>query len=309
MPHRGKVKDLSHSIDSDLDFDLQGKADISCSKGGCDVTVTVTSSVTPGSSDEKIDGGQVTADLTATIQIDGESTDGCASSGSLELNGTGELACSDPGAGGVFAEVKAEKEAAAEQESEDEDGAEVPYSVPYSAMTYVYATAQVDVSQLVDEEQQEQQDAKDQFGDCPNDVADRGTVRPTGPVLLAYLAASGTHGWQTGFVTHEGTGLRGAVVLAAKGGQCSPLPTQKRRGKTQRLTKDQATELAKYLGYRPTNSVMKGQTVFTNGKTYIVQDVDSHNGGTWKIAGSVKDLANKTTRTATTDALLTEIGG
>ncbi|MBT2487688.1 toxin C-terminal domain-containing protein [Streptomyces sp. ISL-96] len=57
---------------------------------------------------------------------------------------------------------------------------------------------------------------------------------------------------------------------------------------------------------------MKEQTVFTNGKTFISQDIGngdgSHNGGTWKIAKSVEDLGAKATRTATTDALLNKIG-
>jgi hypothetical protein len=86
------------------------------------------------------------------------------------------------------------------------------------------------------------------------------------------------------------------------------LPTQV-AGRTQRLTTSQATDLAEYLGYRPTNQIVQGERVFTNGKTFIVQDATSHIGGTWKIAGSVRDLASKTTRTATTDALLHPIGG
>ncbi|RAY14232.1 sugar-binding protein [Actinomadura craniellae] len=90
-----------------------------------------------------------------------------------------------------------------------------------------------------------------------------------------------------------------------------PLPTQK-KGKNQPLTNRQATHLANYLGYRDTGKIIKGQKIFTNGKTFISQDVGdgdgSHNGGTWKIAKSIKALGSKATRTATTDALLNEIG-
>jgi hypothetical protein len=93
------------------------------------------------------------------------------------------------------------------------------------------------------------------------------------------------------------------------GGACGvPVPTQK-AGPTLRLTNAQATDLANYLGFRPTNYIVRGQRVFTDGRSYIVQDTTSHNGGTWKIANSVEDLNSKTTRTATTDALLNEIGG
>jgi RHS repeat-associated protein len=87
-----------------------------------------------------------------------------------------------------------------------------------------------------------------------------------------------------------------------------PLPTQV-KGKTQRLTNKQATDLAGYLGFSPTKYIVKGQKVFSDGKRYIVQDTDSHNGGTWKIANSPGELSSKQTRTATTDALLNEIGG
>ena len=88
----------------------------------------------------------------------------------------------------------------------------------------------------------------------------------------------------------------------------SPLPTQK-QGKTQRLTNSQAKDLAEYNGFRRVpNARVKNQQVFTDGKRFIVQDIDSHNGGTWKVADSIDDLGSKTTRTATTDALLEPIG-
>jgi hypothetical protein len=90
-----------------------------------------------------------------------------------------------------------------------------------------------------------------------------------------------------------------------------PLPTQV-QGRNQPLTNKQAEDLAKYLGYRKTNFRVRGQPVFTNGKTFISQDIGSgdgsHNGGTWKIANSVDDLGRKSTRLATTDALLNKIG-
>lgn len=86
-----------------------------------------------------------------------------------------------------------------------------------------------------------------------------------------------------------------------------PLPTQI-SGRTQRLTSKQAADLAEYNGFRLTNETLKNQRIFTNGKEFIVQDLDSHIGGTWKIADSARALSSKATRTATTDALLTPIG-
>ncbi|GIO86408.1 hypothetical protein J25TS5_33400 [Paenibacillus faecis] len=81
------------------------------------------------------------------------------------------------------------------------------------------------------------------------------------------------------------------------------LETQK-KGKTQKLTNSQVKDLAKYLGYEEVKGEKShGQLIFTNGKNYISQDVDSHNGGVWKMAKSIKDLkADK--RMGTYDALL-----
>lgn len=88
---------------------------------------------------------------------------------------------------------------------------------------------------------------------------------------------------------------------------CTPLgpPDPEKRG---RLTNSQARDLAEYLGFRVITERSHGQIVFTDGKWFITQDIDSHNHGTWKIARSKKDLATKDTREATTDALLNIIG-
>ncbi|RZU16408.1 intein/RHS repeat-associated protein [Kribbella rubisoli] len=86
-----------------------------------------------------------------------------------------------------------------------------------------------------------------------------------------------------------------------------PLPSQV-KGKTAPLTTSQAGDLAKYLGYARTNFLVQGERVFRRGNSYIVHDTTAHSGGVWKIANSVKSLQSKTTRTATTDALLNVIG-
>src|SRR5262249_29454913 len=93
------------------------------------------------------------------------------------------------------------------------------------------------------------------------------------------------------------------LVHNANGPGCGdPLPTLTKNRNP--LTLPQATDLANYLGFRITKFTSSGQRVFTNGKWYISQDIDSHSGGTWKIAKSVSDLGSKQTRTGTTDALL-----
>jgi hypothetical protein len=66
--------------------------------------------------------------------------------------------------------------------------------------------------------------------------------------------------------------------------------------------------MAGRLGYRPTNYRSSGQRVFTNGKTFITQDVDAHNGGLWKMARTVGDLGGKGTRMGTYDYDLNYVG-
>jgi hypothetical protein len=103
---------------------------------------------------------------------------------------------------------------------------------------------------------------------------------------------------------------RDAPVLVhnANGPGCGdPLPTQTTNNNP--LTPSQSQDLAQYLGFRKTNFRSSGQAVFTDGKWFISQDITSHNGGTWKIARSAAALGSKQTRTGTTDALLTLIGG
>ena len=61
-------------------------------------------------------------------------------------------------------------------------------------------------------------------------------------------------------------------------------------------------------GYRKTNYVSHGKRVYTNGKNYISRDADSHNGGVWKKAKSVKELQNRNSRLGTYDENLKKIG-
>jgi Novel toxin 21 len=77
-------------------------------------------------------------------------------------------------------------------------------------------------------------------------------------------------------------------------------------GSAGRLTNSQAGDLADWLGYRATKFRSHGQRIFTDGKTFITQDVDSHLGGTWKMANSVEDLF-RGNRTGTYDFALNRI--
>jgi hypothetical protein len=98
------------------------------------------------------------------------------------------------------------------------------------------------------------------------------------------------------------------IVLATHEGPTKRIPTQVTGRVLTKLTTSEATDLAKYNGFRKISEKSHGQAVFYNGKTYITQDVDSHNGGIWKMGKTVKDLGSKDTRMGTYDALLNRIG-
>ncbi|AJH01452.1 hypothetical protein LF65_04923 [Clostridium beijerinckii] len=80
--------------------------------------------------------------------------------------------------------------------------------------------------------------------------------------------------------------------------------------KATRLTAPEAKKLAESIGFKKVNANSHGQPVFYNSKLkkYITPDVDSHNGGVWKMANSIEELASKRTRLGTYDANLNRIG-
>lgn len=141
--------ELASAIDTDLNFNLQGNGQISCGGAGCQVTVMVTNSVNASKAGARVAGGSVTAELTANVAIDGQPAGGCTGAGPLPLNGTGTMSCSAPSAAGVFNATEARKKAQAEQQSRAEGGVPVPYNISFGGEYYVYATAQVNVEELV----------------------------------------------------------------------------------------------------------------------------------------------------------------
>ena len=70
----------------------------------------------------------------------------------------------------------------------------------------------------------------------------------------------------------------------------------------------ETAKIAEELGFRKTNYQSHGQTVFQKLNRFISRDMDVHNGGFWKMADSVKNLARKQTRLGTYDKFLNRIG-
>ncbi|WP_076104759.1 toxin C-terminal domain-containing protein [Paenibacillus odorifer] len=101
--------------------------------------------------------------------------------------------------------------------------------------------------------------------------------------------------------------LGAALSLFAGGSKDKVLKTQV-SGKALRLINKETDMLAEYLGFTKTKLKIKDKPVYKNGKLYIVQDLDSHIGGIWKMATKPEYLASKDTRLGTYDALLNRIG-
>ncbi|MGH3546002.1 MAG: hypothetical protein ACRDPW_08785, partial [Mycobacteriales bacterium] len=143
------IEQLTEAVDTTIQFNLQGSANVACSPGGCSVTANVTSAVT---SNKKLTGGQVNATLTATVSINGRPAGSCTSAAQLPLNGSGQISCQNPGAGAVFASVEATEKARAQALSRARRGAPVPYTIAVTGIATVNAVAhtQAEVEQLVD---------------------------------------------------------------------------------------------------------------------------------------------------------------
>jgi hypothetical protein len=183
------TKDLAgNSLDADIHFDLTGQAQVACDPGGCTNTANVTTDVTTTGPDSTITSGQVAAELYATNTIDGLPAGACTATATLPLAGASSISCANPGAGPVFsselAARKSQAQAEAEAEAAASGSASVPYEVDFETETFVTATAQINVQQEIQDEQDHQDAA-----DCQVAAADLGATPnsflPGTPVLLA----------------------------------------------------------------------------------------------------------------------------
>ncbi|RZS38815.1 intein [Herbihabitans rhizosphaerae] len=152
---RTEARQLANAVDTSIQFDLQGSATVNCGGGGCGVTATVNNTVTAKGT---ISGGQVAATMTATVQIDGRPAGSCVGSAVMAPNSGGQISCFNPGAGGVFTAVEAQKRAAAQAQSAASGGRPVPYTIMTTGMADIVATAQVNVQQIIDKLDRDQRD-------------------------------------------------------------------------------------------------------------------------------------------------------
>jgi hypothetical protein len=131
-----------------------------------------------------------------------------------------------------------------------------------------------------------------------------------------------------------GAGVKGSAILAEKGialakgtlggGKLSTLLTSVQKtvmipmmegGQTGAVsfgpffkTTKEATAAANELGFSKVAGTVNGQAIYSNGKTFISRDIDGHNGGVWKMAKTIRDLGQRSTRMGTYDKFLNWIG-
>ena len=110
--------------------------------------------------------------------------------------------------------------------------------------------------------------------------------------------------------TPEGVLVRIAdsAVEHMKNGKPNNFSVEKIVTSVKNITAKEFTEIAKKLKFEKTNYRSHNQPVFKKGNRYITPDVDCHNGGVWKMADSVENLAKKQTRMGTYDINLNRIG-
>ncbi len=106
----------------------------------------------------------------------------------------------------------------------------------------------------------------------------------------------------------------GGVLVHNKPVVNGDIPKKPRVTGPQIMTAAQAKAAAEKLGFTKIKKLSNGQPVFKKGRRYITPDVGSgngmgsHNGGVWKMADSVENLAKRETRMGTYDANLNRIG-
>ena len=99
------------------------------------------------------------------------------------------------------------------------------------------------------------------------------------------------------------------LMSAGRGGAKGPGAVRPRTmpGPVYRTTAD-ATRAAETLGFSKINQRVAGEAVYRRGNRFITRDRTGHNGGAWKMADSVNNLARKETRMGTFDSNLNRIG-
>jgi len=180
------TRQLSSAIDIGVSFDFNQTGNLDCSDSECTVTENVTTSTAATQSSVKNLSGTVTAVMTASVTVNGQSGGSCTQTSTMPINGSGVMTCVDAGVAPVVSELKqqAQEEADAEAAETGED-ATVPLDLNFEAEVEIEAEAmvQAQIEQQVADEQDEldaAQEQNQQEQSCPAD----GTAASTGSALI-----------------------------------------------------------------------------------------------------------------------------
>ncbi|WP_330242094.1 hypothetical protein [Streptomyces sp. NBC_00525] len=149
-----QTKELSQAGDSGISLSMRGDGSVRCSAGGCTATGHFSGQITTDAK-ARLTGGRITAVMTSTFTIDGRSGGSCTSpAATFPVKGggvSGRLTCSNPGAGGTFVSVEAQKKSEARARSRANGGRPVRYTIPLRANSLISARAlaTVEVKRLV----------------------------------------------------------------------------------------------------------------------------------------------------------------
>ena len=178
-----QTRTLSSAVNVGVSFDFNQTGNLSCSDSSCTVNENVVTSTTSAEGAQL--SGSVTADMSATVTVDGQAAGGCTQTATLPINGSGTISCPDPDVAPVIAQIKAEKQAEADEQAEAEgQDVDIPYTLDYLASVEIEAMAsgQAEVDQEVGTEQAEEQAADQGPGDASNcDQSDDAALTPAPP--------------------------------------------------------------------------------------------------------------------------------
>jgi Restriction endonuclease fold toxin 5 len=105
------ARQLVNAVDATVQFAVRGSANVSCSPAGCVVTANVTNTVS-GTGSTRVTGATVSAQMTATVFLNGRMAGTCTSAPTpLPAGGAGALTCTAPAAGAVYSAIVAQASA------------------------------------------------------------------------------------------------------------------------------------------------------------------------------------------------------
>lgn len=184
------TRQLAKAVDTSVQGTLQGQASVSCSAAGCLVGATVRLDFTTGAN-TRVTGGTATAEMNATVSVDGLPAGGCTDTSTFAALGTGVFSCDAASAGPVFAEALEQARLLAEARAAP--GSIYYYRVPYSARAEILVEAQVDVERQVQQLEQERDAANRANCFTPNSfAAGTAVVGPDGAAEPIEQVAAGT---------------------------------------------------------------------------------------------------------------------